>query len=225
MKVFWKVVNTSSVHFSYSPWIWILSSSPAHILDQQWIYWTRSSSGWFVSRWSYSRPATPQSPPCGLSWHFEDLWTSGLNPRARSPTKFQQMMPDISPWMALKKYPHTNCFQKLHIILLTLQLIFPTERHDAERAEIKKGKEFLSQERSGLLHLNHLSVPFHLHVSQCVTPTRGIFPKTSVTSCKVCPFSCLYQVFPALRWRKKGHLHVWACGVEQNRTERKHSMS
>lgn len=124
MKVFWKVVNTSSVHFSYSPWIWILSSSPAHILDQQWIYWTRSSSGWFVSRWSYSRPATPQSPPCGLSWHFEDLWTSGLNPRARSPTKFQQMMPDISPWMAFKKVssyqllpetPHNSLDSPAHI--------------------------------------------------------------------------------------------------------------
>lgn len=37
-----------------------------------------------------------------------------------------------------KKNPNTNCFQELLIVLLTLQLIFPGERHDGEREEVRK---------------------------------------------------------------------------------------
>lgn len=115
------------------------------------------------------------------------------------------MMLHISPYLAFFMCPHTNCFQKLLIILLTLKLIFPTERHDAERAEMKKkGKEFMSAERGGSLFLNYwqayLFISAYTYLIMCHPPHVVFFQDKCqiVLRCKVCPRSCHHQVFPDL---------------------------
>lgn len=125
-----------------SPWIWCPSWSPVHIPDRRWRCLSTSSWEWFVSRWSRSHSEPPLLSLCGLSWRWEVL--------------LQRKGNHIHPFMTRickEENVFTNCFQKLLILFLGLQLVFSSESHVGKAQRMTQEKTLWLEIRSGQLQL------------------------------------------------------------------------